>query len=91
MLQLSSADHGTNPPTIHIPSDYNAAYDLIERNLRAGRANKIAYYDADGAYTYGQLAERVDRFADAISSACPRTMWSFPLPNCRSLTVWATD
>jgi benzoate-CoA ligase len=67
MPELSSADHSTSPPTVDIPSDYNAAYDLIERNLRAGRSSKIAYYDAEGAYTYGELAERVDRFASAIS------------------------
>ena len=37
MAELSSADHGTIPPRITIPRDYNAAHDLIERNLRAGR------------------------------------------------------
>lgn len=63
---LSSADHSVCPPAIAIPRQYNAAYDLIERNLRAGRADKVAYIDDLGAHTYGQLAEGVDRCASAL-------------------------
>lgn len=48
---------------------YNAAQDLIERNLAAGRADKIAYIDDDGSYTYGELAARVRRFASALRQA----------------------
>jgi benzoate-CoA ligase len=55
-----------SPPRISIPREYNAAHDLIERNLQAGRAGKLAVIDGSGAYTYAQLAERVDRFAHAI-------------------------
>jgi hypothetical protein len=39
---LSSADHTQSPPRIEIPRAYNAAHDLIERNLRAGRASMTA-------------------------------------------------
>jgi benzoate-CoA ligase len=46
---------------------YNAATDLIERNLPA-RASKTAFVDELGAYTYGELAERVDRAAGALRS-----------------------
>jgi len=45
---------------------YNAALDLIDRNLRAGRAHKTAFVDDAGSYTYGELAERVDRCANAL-------------------------
>jgi benzoate-CoA ligase len=68
MAALSSADHRTSPPRIEMPRDYNAAHDLIERNLAAGRAGKLAYIDDAGAYTYGDLAERVNRFANAITA-----------------------
>ena len=68
MPELSCADHTVSPPNVKIPRDYNAAYDLIERNLRAGRANKIAYYDDLGSYTYGELSDRVNRFANALTS-----------------------
>ncbi len=66
MPALSSADQSVSPPVIDIPREYNAAYDLIERNLQAGRAAKVAYLDDNGSYTYGELAERVNRFANAL-------------------------
>ncbi len=66
MARLSSADHGVSPPIIDIPSEYNAASDLLERNLAAARAAKIAYIDDHGAYTYGELSERVKRCANAL-------------------------
>jgi len=62
----SSADHSVSPPGVKIPRDYNAAYDLVERNLAAGRAAKLAYIDDAGQYTFGELAERVNRFGSAL-------------------------
>jgi benzoate-CoA ligase len=67
MPSPSTADHATSPPRLDIPRDYNAAHDLVERNLRAGRAGKAAYIDDQGTYTYGELAERVDRAAAALT------------------------
>ena len=49
-----------------IPRDYNAADDLVGRNLNAGRAGKTAYIDDRGEYTFGELAERVNRFGSAL-------------------------
>ena len=66
MPSRSSADHTVSPPSVKIPRDYNAAYDLIERNLAAGRAARIAYVDDSGQYTFGQLAERVNRFGSGL-------------------------
>ena len=66
MPGLSTADQRVSPPRIDIPRDYNAAHDLIERNLAAGRAGKVAYIDDRGNYTYGELAERVNRCANAM-------------------------
>jgi benzoate-CoA ligase family protein len=51
-----------------IPRDYNFAADILERNLKAGRANKAAFIDPRGSWSYGQLAERVDRFGHALRS-----------------------
>src|SRR5262245_11711310 len=50
------------------PRDYNATVDLIGRNLAAGRGAKVAYIDDSGSCTYAQLAERVDRAANALRS-----------------------
>jgi len=66
MSALSTADHSVTPPALHVPREFNAAHDLLERNLRAGRADKIAYIDDRGVYTYGELAERVNRCANAL-------------------------
>jgi benzoate-CoA ligase len=62
---LSRADHTVSPPKIHIPRDYNAAVDLVERNLVAGRGEHIAFVDDAGLYTYRELSERVNRCANA--------------------------
>ena len=68
MTHLSVVDNTCSPPSINIPRDYNAAHDLLERNLRSGRADKIAYIDDHGRYTYGDLAERVNRCANALTN-----------------------
>ena len=48
------------------PTGYNAAADLIERNLNAGRGAKTALIDDRGRYSYAELAERVSRFANFV-------------------------
>ena len=45
---------------------YNAAADLIGRNLAAGRGGKTAVIDDRGKYGYADLADRVGRFANAL-------------------------
>jgi benzoate-CoA ligase family protein len=51
-----------------VPRDYNFAADVLQRNLDAGRANKPAYIDVGGTFTYGQLADRVARFGAVLRS-----------------------
>ncbi|HZP86863.1 MAG TPA: benzoate-CoA ligase family protein [Burkholderiales bacterium] len=62
----SRADHSVSPPLVDIPRRYNAAVDLIERNLLEGRGDKIAYIDDLGQYTYAELAQRVNRAASVL-------------------------
>ena len=45
---------------------YNAAADLIERNLAAGRGGKPAFIDDRGQYSYAEIAGRVSRFANVV-------------------------
>jgi benzoate-CoA ligase len=59
-------DTASNPPTLRIPDRFNAAHDLLERNLRAGRAQKTVFIDDAGSYSYGELAARANRFANAL-------------------------
>jgi benzoate-CoA ligase len=47
---------------------YNAAADLIERNLAAGRGDRIAFIDDHGRYSYADLARRVSHFAAALQA-----------------------
>src|SRR5216684_8473504 len=61
------AESGGQPSLAPLPRDYNAAVDLIGRNLAAGRGDKVAIRDDRGTYSYTDLAERVDRFADLVT------------------------
>jgi benzoate-CoA ligase len=65
-MELSRADHSVSPPRIEVPREYNAAHDLLERNLRIGRAEKIAFHDDAGSITYAALAERANRFGSGL-------------------------
>ena len=53
-------------PVGAIPRAYNFAADILQRNLAAGRASKPAFIDPRGTWTYGQLADRVDRFGAVL-------------------------
>src|SRR5579863_3572079 len=60
-----------NPPpraAEAIPRDYNFAADILQHNLDAGRAGKPAFIDRRQAWTYGELAARVDRFGAVLRS-----------------------
>ena len=68
MPELSSAQHFGALPEVTVPRSYNAAHDLIERNLQAGRRDQIAFVDDRQSITYGELARRVNRFASGLGS-----------------------
>jgi benzoate-CoA ligase len=65
-MELSRADHSVSPPRIEVPREYNAAHDLLERNMRIGRAGKVAFHDDAGSITYAALAERANRFGSGL-------------------------
>jgi benzoate-CoA ligase len=65
---LSTADHGCSPPQVDIPRLYNAADDLIGRNLAAGRGAKVAFIDDRGSYSYDEVARRANRCANALGA-----------------------
>ena len=50
------------PPT----GPYNAAVDMIDRHVHDGRGARIAFIDAATRITYAELAERTNRFANAL-------------------------
>ncbi len=69
-MATAAASRALRPEVAHagtaIPRNYNFAADILERNLAAGRAGKAAYIDPRGSWTYGQLADRVDRFGHVL-------------------------
>ena len=54
-MELSRADHSVSPPRVDIARDYNAAEDLIGRNLAAGRSDKSAYLELGRASWLGRV------------------------------------
>ncbi|MBT0963820.1 benzoate-CoA ligase family protein [Denitromonas iodatirespirans] len=66
MPELSQADHSVSPPIITIPRSYNAAADLLGRNLAAGRGDKTAFIDDRGRCTYAELDRRSSACANAL-------------------------
>ena len=66
-IDTPSAPHPNQPPAADaIPRQYNFAADILQRNLAAGRAAKAAFIDPRGAWTYGDLADRVERFGHVL-------------------------
>ena len=65
-MQFARIDRSTTPATIELPREYNAALEFIDANLAKGRAEKTAFIDETGRYTYGALAERVNRAGNAL-------------------------
>jgi benzoate-CoA ligase family protein len=50
---------------ITVPDWYNASL-IVDQNLEAGRAEKVAIYYGDEQVTYGELARRINRFGHAL-------------------------
>ena len=65
-VQSSAAPRNELPSTATAPRDYNFAADILKRNLDAGRSDKIAFIDHRGKYSYGDLADRVERFGHIL-------------------------
>ena len=64
---FSTIDTTVRPPRVDIPRDYNAAHDIVDRHLDTERAGHPAIIDAEGAWTYAELAERINRAGNALA------------------------
>lgn len=51
------------------PRDFNAAIHFVERHVREGRGDRVAYVHDGGTTTYGALADRAARIATALRRA----------------------
>jgi benzoate-CoA ligase len=72
-VQSSAPPKTEAPDTATVPRDYNFAADILRRNLDAVRADKIAFIDHRGKYSYADLADRVERFGHVLRGPGVRT------------------
>ncbi len=63
---FSVVDCSVSPPQVSVPQVYNAAVDLLDRQVQGGRGQHIAIHDDQGSYSYAELAERTARAAAAL-------------------------
>lgn len=56
------------PYNLNLPDTFNAADYFEDRNIREGRAEKVAVRCEDRSYTYGQIQAGVNRFGNALLS-----------------------
>ncbi len=61
MTETSRAARWTPPA-----GPYNAAVDMVDRNVAEGRGDKVAFIDPSTRLTYAELAERCNRVANAL-------------------------
>jgi non-ribosomal peptide synthetase component F len=50
------------------PRNYNAATDMVDRNVAEGRGTKVAFIDPDEQLTYGELQMRCNRMANLLGT-----------------------
>jgi benzoate-CoA ligase len=67
-MNVAQTSVAARAPVEALPRDYNFAADILARNLDAGRAGKLAYIDHRQGWTYGDLADRVERFGHVLRS-----------------------
>ncbi len=54
-------------PTWPLPSGaYNAAVDMVDRNVKEGFGDKLAFVDPQSSLTYRQLQDQCNRFANVL-------------------------
>ena len=63
-----SVDRSTMPATLEFAPVFNVVVHFIDRHVAQGRGDKIAIRGGFGAVTYGELAVRVNRCGNALTS-----------------------
>jgi benzoate-CoA ligase family protein len=54
-------------PFLSIPAEFNIAEAIVDRHVTAGRGAKVAAWFDDRSYTYAELRELSNRFANVLS------------------------
>jgi benzoate-CoA ligase family protein len=53
-------------PSIHLPDVFNAATEFVDRHIQEGRAERMALRYEGRTFTYGQVAQMVNRVGNAL-------------------------
>lgn len=67
-MSFSEIDLTASPPRVSFPRAYNAAVDLLDRNVAEGRGERIAYIEDSGRTTYAQLLARTNQAGNTLRS-----------------------
>ena len=67
-VMVKSADHEVLLPALVLPREYNAAWDLISRNLGPERGARTAYIDDHGRYSFADLDRASARVAAVLEA-----------------------
>ena len=67
-LSMQYKSKMTWAPPISLPDEFNAAAHFVDRHIREGRADKIAFECGDIRVTYGELFLRVNQLGNALKS-----------------------
>ena len=53
-------------PELHYPKHVNAAVEMVDRHVEAGRGDTVAVHFEDQEFTYADLKERTDRLGNVL-------------------------
>ncbi len=67
-MNFSDLDLAPSPPRVSFPREYNAAVDLIDRNVAEGRGERVAYIEETKKTTFAELLARVNRTGNCLRS-----------------------
>lgn len=67
-MSFSDIDHSQAPPRVSFPRTYNAAVDLLDRNVHEGRGGNVAVIDDRGRTTYAELVARANKAGNVLRS-----------------------
>src|ERR1700731_2603737 len=67
-MALATERQAASGPIVSLPDHFNIADYLVDRHVREGRAGRTAILFGDDSITYGQVAERSNRVANALRS-----------------------
>src|ERR1700730_12500952 len=67
-LPARAAQDGPPGGTMTYSRIYNAAVDMVDRNVAEGRAGKVVFSDPNATLTYGELQASCNRLANLLSA-----------------------